>query len=154
MVITPLPTREGLGGGSFYEYLLDVRLHLPCTNAQHFGAGGDAAQVHQLQSFALYLLYHHREDFLLHFFVFWQEHKPRSVPAFLGHRNALQQNEFVRNLHHDAGTVARLVARLGTAMLHVLQHLQRIIDQLVALAAMNVDHHSHATSIVLVTALI
>ena len=53
-------------------------------------------------------------------------------------------------LQHDTGTVASLVARLGTTMLHVLQHLQGVVDQLMALPAMNVDNHSHAAGVMLV----
>ena len=58
------------------------------------------------------------------------------------------------NLNHDAGTVARLVARLGTAVFHVLQHFQCIVHQLVALAAVDVYDHSYAARIVLVFLLV
>ena len=60
----------------------------------------------------------------------------------------------MRYLHHDAGTVAGLVARLSAAVLHVLQYTQRIVNQLVTLSSMYVHHHAYSTGIVLITALI
>ena len=57
-------------------------------------------------------------------------------------------------LNHNTRTVASLVARFGTAVLHILQHLQRIVHQLVALASVDVHYHSHAARIVLVGTLI
>ena len=57
-------------------------------------------------------------------------------------------------LQHDARSVARLVARLCAAVLHVLQHLQGLVHQLVALAAVDVHHHSHAAGVVLILWLI
>ena len=110
--------------------------------------------MHQLQSFALNLFYHYAQYCLLSLFVFWKEHKPCAVPTFLRYRNALQENELMRNLHHDAGTVARLVTRLCTTMLHVLQHLQCVVNKFMALASMNVHHHAHAAGIVFVCFLI
>ena len=56
----------------------------------------------------------------------------------------------MRNLHQDASPVARLVARFGSSVLHVFQHLQGIIDEFVALASVNVHHHADTTSVVLV----
>ena len=110
--------------------------------------------MHQLQSFALYLLYHHRENFLLSLFIFGQEDKTCAIPALFGHRDALQQDKFMRNLQHDACSVACLVTRLGTTMFHVLQHFQCVVNKFVALASVNVYHHAHAAGIVLVCFLI
>ena len=56
----------------------------------------------------------------------------------------------MRNLHHDARTITCLVACFGSSVLHVLQHLQCVVHQLMALATMNVDHHAHTTSVMLV----
>ena len=60
----------------------------------------------------------------------------------------------MRNLYHDTGSVASLVASLSSAMFHVFQHLQCIVYQIVTLSAVDVYYHSHAASIVLVVALI
>ena len=110
--------------------------------------------MHQLQTLALYLLDHHRQNLLLCRLVLGQEHHARAVLSFLGHGDALQQNELVGYLEHDARSVARLVARLGTAVLHVLQHLQGVVHQLVALAAVDVHHHAHTAGVVLILWLI
>ena len=70
--------------------------------------------------------------------------------SFLGNRDALQEYELMGYLNHDTGTVARLVVgALGTAVLHVLQHPQRLIHQFVALAAMDICDHSHTAGVVL-----
>jgi hypothetical protein len=60
----------------------------------------------------------------------------------------------VGNLYHDACAVASAITRLSTAMFHVLQHPQCIIDKFVALASMNVYNHAHATCIVFVLILV
>ena len=136
------------------ENLLDVRLHLTGCCTQHLRVGRHSTQVHQLQSLALNLLYHHRQNILLRLLVFRQKYQTRTVLSFLRHRDALQQNKLVRNLNHDTGTVARLVARLSAAVFHVLQHLQCIVYQFVTLSAVDVHYHSHAASIMLVIALV
>ncbi len=110
--------------------------------------------MHQLQSFALYLLCHHRENLLLSLLIFGQEDKSCAIPALFGHRDALQQDEFMRNLQHDACSVACLITRLGTSVFHVLQHFQCVVNKFVALASVNVYHHAHAAGIVLVCFLI
>ena len=106
--------------------------------------------MHQLQALALYLLNHHRKYFLLFLLLFGQKHQSRTIFPFLWYGNALQQNELMGYLQHDASTVTRLVARLCSAVLHVLQHAQRLIHQLVALAAMYIHHHAHAACVVLI----
>ena len=57
-------------------------------------------------------------------------------------------------LHHDASTVAGLVACLCAAVLHILKYLQCIIHQFVALATMDVYHHAHAACVVLIFRLV
>jgi hypothetical protein len=57
-------------------------------------------------------------------------------------------------LHHYAGAVASLVARLGTSVLHVFEHTQGIVNQFVTLTTMNVYHHAHTAGIVFVFCLI
>ena len=60
----------------------------------------------------------------------------------------------MRYLQHNTCTVTRFVACLGTSVFHVLQHVQRLIHQFVALAAVYIYHHAHAARIVLVLALV
>ncbi len=134
--------------------MLDGRLHPPCRLAEYLRTGGHCAQVHQLQALALYLLNHHRENLLLRRLVLGQEHESRAVLSLLWHGDALQQDELMRYLEQDTRAVARLVARLGTTVLHVLQHLQRLVHQFVALAAVDVHHHAYATGVVLILWLI
>ena len=133
-----------------YEHLLDGRLHLPRRLAKHLRTGGYGAQMHQLQPLALYLLNHHAQDVLLLLFVLGHEHHSRAITSFFRHGDALQQDKLMRDLQHYSCAVARLVACFGTSMLHVLQHSQGLVNQLVALASMYVDHHAHTTCIVLV----
>ena len=52
-------------------------------------------------------------------------------------------------LYEDAGTVAGLLVRaLGAAVTHVFQHSQRLLHQLVALAAVKMCHHTDTTGVV------
>ena len=60
----------------------------------------------------------------------------------------------MRNLHHNTSAVARLVARLSAAVLHVLKHLQCIVNQIMTFSAVYVNHHTHAASIMLISLLI
>ena len=106
-----------------YENLLDVWLNLTSGSSQYLGTSGYRSQMHQLQALTLNLLNHHRQDFLLRLFLFRQEHQSRAIFPLLGHGDTLQQDELMGNLQHDAGTVARLVTRLSTTVLHVLQNL-------------------------------
>ena len=58
------------------------------------------------------------------------------------------------NLQHNTSTVARFIARLGTTVFHILQYLQGIIYQFMALSAVNVYNHAHATCVVFIAVLI
>ena len=136
------------------EELLYVGLHLACAHARHIVGGGHCAQVHQCEPFALHFFDDDGEYLALACGIFRQKHYAGAVFAFLGHRNALQENKLVRNLQQDAGSVAGLVAGLCSAVLHVLEHSQRIVDQSMALVAIDVYHHAHATCVVLVTFII
>ena len=76
--------------------------------------------MHQLQTLSFYLLNHHRQNLLLLLLLLRQEYKTRAILSFLRYRNTLQQDKLMRNLQHDACTIARLVACLCTSMLHIL----------------------------------
>ena len=106
-----------------HEQLLDVGLHRAGALAQAVGVRRHRPQVHQRQSLALYLLDDDGQDVLLPRGILRQEHESRAIVPLFGNGNALQQDELVRNLQHDARTVARLpVGALGPAVAHVLQH--------------------------------
>ena len=78
-----------------------------------------------------------------------------SVLSAASPRNALKQNKLVRYLQHDAGAVAcSSVSALSASVAHVFEHLQRVVYQLVALVAVNVHYHAHATCVVLVAGII
>ena len=59
----------------------------------------------------------------------------------------------MRYLDHDARSVA-IFADLGTTMPHVLQYMQCLINQFMALVAVYVYNHTHTTSIMLIVCLI
>ena len=107
--------------------------------------------MHKRQAFTFDFLNHDTENPCLLLFVLREEHQSRTVFPFFRNRNALQQNEFMRNLHHDAGTVTGLVVgTLRSTVLHVFQNLQGRIDQLVRLVAVNIYNHPHSAGIMLV----
>ena len=88
---------------------------------------------------------------LLFFFVFRKENEAGSVFPFLGHGNALKQYEFVRNLEHDARSVARFaVGSLGASVAQVFQNLKGVVNKLMAFAAVYVHHHAHSACVVFV----
>ena len=122
------------------------------TLARHTIVGGYRAKVHQLQPFTLRFFFHNRKYLLLFLLILGKKHQACSVLSLLWYRDALQQNELMRNLNHDASAVARSVTGLGSTMLHVLQHLQGVVHQFMAFCSMNVYHHAHATRIMFVGA--
>ena len=110
--------------------------------------------MHQCQSLALYLFDDYAQDLLLGFLFFWKEYQTCTILPLFWNWNTLKQNKLVGNLYHDTSTITRLVASLSSAMLHVFQHLQCIVHQFVALSAMDIYHHSHTTSVMLVVTLV
>ena len=132
-----------------HENLLYVRLNVSRRLAQCFGLCRHGADVHQCHAFALDFLYHHVQQFLLRLLVLRQEDESGAVLSLLWHRDALQQDELVRNLQQYAGSVAGLVACLGSTVLHVLQYLERFVHKVVALAAVDVYYHADSARVVL-----
>ena len=137
-----------------YEYLLDGRLHTSSSLAKHFRTSRNRTHMHQLHTLALYLIYHNRQNLLLFLLIFRQEHQPRAILSFLRHGDALQQNELVGYLQHNTRSVTCLVACLGTSVFHIFKHAQRLVNQFMALAAMYIHHHTHATCIMFILALV
>ena len=142
-------------GDARYEHLPYGRLGLQGGLAKALGACGHCAQVHQREPLALNLLDHPRQYGCLSLPVLGQEHQPRAILALLGHGYALQQYELVGYLQHNASPVASLVVcALGTAVAHVLEHLQGVVNKLMAFVAVYVNHHPHAACVVLVGCII
>ena len=110
--------------------------------------------MHQLQALALNLLDHHAQYLLLGLLVFGKENQTCTILTLFWHRNALQQNKLVGNLHHDTSTITSLVACLSATVFHVLKHLQCIVNQVMTLSAVDIYHHTHAASIMLIVRLI
>ena len=75
--------------------------------------------MHQLQPLALNLLNHDAENLALCLLLFGQEYQTGAIFPLFGYGNALQQNELVGNLNHDARTVA-ILAHLSTTVAHIL----------------------------------
>ena len=136
-----------------HEHLLDVGFGALCRLTQALGVGGHGAQMHQLQSLALYLLDHHAQYLLLLLRVFWQEHQSGAILSLLGNGYALEQDKLMGNLNHDARAVA-VLADFRSAVPHVLQYLKRIVHQFVALVAVDVHYHSHTTGIMFIRFLV
>ena len=81
--------------------------------------------MHQGQSLLFNLFDNDAQDDSLVFSVFGKEKQAGAVFSFLGNGNALQQNEFVRYLQHDAGTVSGFVVRpFRSTVAHAFQYLQ------------------------------
>ena len=104
----------------------------------------------QFEAFAFYLLDHDVQNLVLQLLVSRKKHQACSVTSLFGYGNALQQNKLVWNLNHYASTITCLVTSLGSTVLHVLQHAQSVIHQLMTLASMYVHHHAYAARVVLV----
>ena len=137
------------------EELLDVRLARQGGRSETVWLRGNVAQVHQRQAFALYLLNHHAQYVLLTGGVLGQKHQSRAILSLLRHWYSLKKYELVGYLQHYARAVAGLVVgTLSTAVAHVLEHLQRVVHEFVALASMDVDNHSYAARVVLVATVI
>ena len=83
--------------------------------------------------------------------IFREKDQTGAIFAAFGYRNAVQQDEFVRNLGHDAGTVAvAAVGTFGSAVVHVFKHTQPRVDDLVAAVALQVDDKTDAAGVVFV----
>ena len=99
---------------------------------QYFGAGRHIAQVHQRQSFFLYFFNDDAQDSCPVFLIFRKKKQSCSVFPFFGNGDALQQDELVRYLQHDAGAVSGLVVgAFRSAMTHILQYFQCGFNQFV-----------------------
>ncbi len=131
--------------------MLDVGLHLSGTFAQAVGIGGHGTQAHEIESLALYLLDDDGENVLLSLAVFGQEDQACSVVSLFRYWDSLQEDKLMWNLQHDSSSIASLaVCSLGTSVSHVLQHLERVVNQFMAFVSMDVDHHAYTAGVVLV----
>ena len=111
--------------------------------------------MHQCQSLFLDLFDHDADDHRLLGCVFRQEYQPSSILALFGNGNALQQDEFVRNLNHDSCAITRLVVgTFSTTVAHVLQNLKGCFYDVVRFLSVDIDDHSDTTGVVLVSCVI
>ena len=55
------------------------------------------------------------------------------------------------NLHKYSRTVSCFVSCLRAAVLHILENLERIVNQFVALTPVDIYHHAHAAGIMFVS---
>ena len=133
------------------KQLLYVRLASQCRLAEAVGICRNVAQVHKRQPLALYLLNHYAQYVLLLSLILRQEDESRSVFSLFRNRYSLQENKLMRYLQHYSGSVACLVVgTLGTAVSHVLEHFQGVVNKFMALVSMYVDNHAHAACVMLV----
>ena len=138
-----------------YEYLLYGRLRRPRRISQNITVDGDVAHVCQRQALGFDLVTYNTERQLLLLPVFRHEHHTRGITSLLGDGNTLQENELVRYLHHDAGTVTSLVVgTLGPAVRHVLENLKGIFNHLVRFAPVDMRHKSDTAPVLLVVRII
>ena len=138
-------------GNARDEHLFDGRLIRQGSLTEAVRVGWYVAKVHQLKSLTFDFLDHDGEDVLLFLLVLRQEDKTRTILTFLRDRDSLKKNKLMWNLEHDTCAVTRLVVgSLSTTMAHVLKNLQGVIDQLMTLVTVDVNHHTYATRIVLI----
>ena len=106
---------------------------------------------------------HHREVVRLDTFVddfsetgivprlFRQEYHSHAVTSFFRDRDTVEQNELMRYLDHDAGTVSRLgISSFRPSMGHIFEYGEAFLDNVVILAAVYVHNKSDTTSIFLI----
>ncbi len=118
---------------------------------EHRGIHRHVAGVHQEKTLSLYLAVDYSLKSLTVSVILGQEHHPDAIPPLLRHRYAVKQYVFMRNLHHDARTVTRLVVgALRASVCHVLQHLQPLVYYGMMLAAIDLYHKPDATAVMLV----
>ena len=89
------------------------------------------------------------QDALLLGGFFGQENQAGAVASLFRDGDALQQDELVRDLDHDAGPVSRLaVGTFRTTVAHIFEHRQGVVHQFVGLVATDVHDHTHPAGIV------
>ena len=111
--------------------------------------------MHQGQSILFNLFDNDAQDDSLVFSVFGKEKQAGAVFPFFGNRNALQQNEFMRYLQHDAGAVSGfIVGTFRSTMAHVFQYFQCRFYQFVRFPSLDIDQHAHSAGIVFIGCLI
>ena len=107
--------------------------------------------MHQREPLSFCLFHDDAQNRLLPFGVFGQEDESGTIASLFGNGDSLQEDEFVGNLKHDARSVTGfLVGTFRSAVLHVFQHLERVVHQFVAFASVNVDNHAYTAGIVFV----
>ena len=142
----------GVGGD---EELGDMRLGLRGHLSDASGVDRDVADMGESAVLALYLPAYFGEDGRPRFFVFRKKGHSSAISTSLGNRNSLEENEFMRDLDHDSGTVAGLSVRpFRSAVPHVLEHRQSIFNKFVSFVAAYVYDHTHPTGIMFVACIV
>ena len=118
---------------------------------QDVAVHGHVTHMGELEPHPGHLLANDVQVFLAERIVLGEEYKPSSVTKPFGYRNALQQNELMRYLHHDAGSVAgSTIGTLRATVLHILKQGERTIDKLVCLSPTETHHQAYSAGIMLV----
>ena len=132
------------------EKLPDDGLRRRGVGAEDRTVNGNVARRRQTKPLLLDDLRHQLHEKLLVGAVARQEDHADAVTPFLGHGNAVQQNEFMGNLHQNTRAVAGLVVRaFGSAVRHMLEDAQPLFDDRMVFVSVDVDDESDAAGVML-----
>ena len=105
--------------------------------------------VAQPAGFPFHLGTHGLQDVFALGGILGEEDQAGAVSSLFRNGNSLQENEFMGNLDHDSGAVARFSIRpFCPTVAHVFEHRQGVVDQLVRLVAPDIHDHTNPTGIV------
>ena len=121
------------------------------VGAEDAAVHGDVARSHQGETLLLDRLGDQTHE-AAHLLALARQHDHAdAVTALLRYGNAVEQDEFVGYLHENARPVARLVVgAFGTAVGHVLQDTEALIDDRVVFVSVDIDDKTDAAGIVFV----
>ena len=132
------------------EELPDDGLRRRGVGAEDRTVNGNVARRRQTKPLLLDDLRHQLHEKLLVGAVARQEDHADAVTPLLGHGNAVQQNEFMGNLHQNTRAVAGLVVRaFGSAVRHMLEDAQPLFDDRMVFVSVDVDDESDAAGVML-----
>ena len=141
-------------GRALDEHLAHERLAGARGLAEHAVVGGHGAPAEHVQAFGLHDLLEALFDLAADGGVARQEDDAAAVLAGGGQLDARLPADFVvegvRHLQQDARAVARVdLGAAGTAMVQVLEHLDRLLEDPVGLVALDVDDEALAAGVML-----
>ncbi len=140
---------------SFHEDLLDIGLRAACHTPDCVSVHRRIAPAHDLETLFAGDLFHHAFALQALQLAHREKDHAHGVAARLGklhaQRGAFLNEELMRNLNQHTGAVACLrIAAAGPAVLQVLQHLDALFHDVVALLALDAGDEAHAAGIVLI----